>query len=1350
MKEEYGGIPLDINNKVEKIFSYLLAVKNLKDKTVRNIEEYEKVFYRGEIEKSSSYTIDYNELSDQWISLLDNKDKFYNDISKLYFKLQKNSENLELIYSNALIVGEIKGMKICHPILTTKLELKCIENKGEFILNPYNNKTNVEFEFLSGIVDEVSFNSIMGLQNKIRKLGINLLKDDETLEAIKILGCELNITSEDIILDKISRVDDLDFKDHISIYNCPMIVFRKVDTRLWNMELNAMLEGIRDGNTIPKTIQVLVDSHVENNAEDDNWSELGKDLLFPLPSNDAQEEIVKRLSENFGVVVQGPPGTGKSHSIVNLICHLLAHGKRVLVTSQTDRALKVLSNKIPEEIRALCISILGDDTKSLDELDDSVRKIIEHISVDTLELRQNIKTSRYALNKCKERKKELVSILKDIESKENEYVVYDDEKLTLKQVGNFIKENKSELNWIKDDLLNIKSKPLNSDEYAQLLTLLDEIKEEEFVNILTLEKYIEKFSLNKNLYIKVREINKLKALEETYKKDVSIWCNLNSLKYKINDINIYKSLNSAINTFNTLDKSWMKKLMENCYGSEESKDNWIMFIGRCRTYNERINSLKMDLSTHSINLVGHEDLKKFKEDFLFISKNINSKGKIGMLFKIVHGKYKYILEQCTIDHNPISTKEHVELIEKVIEKMECERSLVTYWNNNMCEFGVDRLRYSDESFKLKLQDNLKFVDIILSFDKIYMQSIKSLLGEELFNKEINWYKKDTYEHIKDGLEAIKSLEKLSTVQLDIKEFKESIPTNGFFKELHEAIDNGEVDAVKRFFDKTESLSDNLSKSKKLGILMGKLESICPQTMDFLREIYKKNGRFDLYKDFSQAFKWKKLNNYIDNLQNTSIEEIESFIREENQRESQLIEDLVAKKSWYNQILRTTEEQKRSLFTWMEAIKRIGKGTGSQAVKYRKLAQKEMENCKDVIPVWIMPINRVIENISPYGDLFDVVIVDESSQSDISALTVLMRGERAVIVGDEKQISPEAIGKDISSVENLIEEFLTDIPHSEWFDLKTSLYNTALRVFPSRLVLKEHFRCVPEIINFSNTNYYSNEISPLRCAKGNEKFKEPIKVIKIDNGERDLEKPINIKEAHEIVSTIISCCSDRRYDGMTMGVISLLGESQAEYIESLLIKNLGFEQVLKRKLICGDAYSFQGDERDIMFLSMVIATNVKFAALTKESDERRFNVAASRAKNQMWIFHSVELGDLNNKCVRHSLLSYAYNYSGSQFDKKSIMPIMNDFQKDIQKYLIDNKYEIIPSATIGKYTLDFVVNDRNDSTRKIGLMCVGGNEEDYVWDEHYRRQSCLERVGWEIHKVRNSDFYTRYQINDFLK
>ena len=88
-------------------------------------------------------------------------------------------------------------------------------------------------------------------------------------------------------------------------------------------------------------------------------------MYFPLAANEEQKEIARRLATNYGLTVQGPPGTGKTHTIANLVSHLLAHGKKILITSQKENPLKVLKDKIPEEIRDLCVPVLGGFRKRL-------------------------------------------------------------------------------------------------------------------------------------------------------------------------------------------------------------------------------------------------------------------------------------------------------------------------------------------------------------------------------------------------------------------------------------------------------------------------------------------------------------------------------------------------------------------------------------------------------------------------------------------------------------------------------------------------------------------------------------------------------------------------------------------------------------------------------------------------------------------------------------------------------------------------------------------------------------------------------------------------------------------------
>ena len=113
-------------------------------------------------------------------------------------------------------------------------------------------------------------------------------------------------------------------------------------------------------------------------GEEGSWQQAAERLLMPLPTNPEQEAVARRLAEHRGVTVQGPPGTGKTHTIANLISHLVGHGKRVLVTSQKEQALSVLRDKVPESIRDLSVAVLGSSAASLAQLDQSVQAIYEH------------------------------------------------------------------------------------------------------------------------------------------------------------------------------------------------------------------------------------------------------------------------------------------------------------------------------------------------------------------------------------------------------------------------------------------------------------------------------------------------------------------------------------------------------------------------------------------------------------------------------------------------------------------------------------------------------------------------------------------------------------------------------------------------------------------------------------------------------------------------------------------------------------------------------------------------------------------------------------------------------------
>lgn len=143
------------------------------------------------------------------------------------------------------------------------------------------------------------------------------------------------------------------------------------------------------------------------------------ELYFPLPANDAQSDIVRRLERQPGVLVQGPPGTGKSHTIVNLVSHLLATNQRVLVTSHTARALKVLRDKFPPELAALCVTYLRGEEGAKGTLERSVQEILSKANHrDERQEQAEVIALDSALERLRQEETRLLDTLRDFRQSE--------------------------------------------------------------------------------------------------------------------------------------------------------------------------------------------------------------------------------------------------------------------------------------------------------------------------------------------------------------------------------------------------------------------------------------------------------------------------------------------------------------------------------------------------------------------------------------------------------------------------------------------------------------------------------------------------------------------------------------------------------------------------------------------------------------------------------------------------------------------------------------------------------------------------------------------------------------------
>ena len=190
----------------------------------------------------------------------------------------------------------------------------------------------------------------------------------------------------------------------------------------------------------------------------------------------------------------------------------------------------------------------------------------------------------------------------------------------------------------------------------------------------------------------------------------------------------------------------------------------------------------------------------------------------------------------------------------------------------------------------------------------------------------------------------------------------------------------------------------------------------------------------------------------------------------------------------------------------------------------------------------------------------------------------------MIVGDDEQVSPAAVGQRGDQFRRLIDQFLSDIPNGELYDGRASIYDLGSASFGGTVQLREHFRCAPEIIEFSNRLSYQGTIQPLRDVS--DVTRRPAVTAERVDGTRD--QNANQAEAEFIVSAILAACEFEEYNDATFGVISMLGlgDAQARQIDGMLRKWMKPVDFERRRVLVGSPPHFQGDERDVMFLSLV--------------------------------------------------------------------------------------------------------------------------------------------------------------------
>ncbi len=302
---------------------------------------------------------------------------------------------------------------------------------------------------------------------------------------------------------------------------------------------------------------------------------------------------------------------------------------------------------------------------------------------------------------------------------------------------------------------------------------------------------------------------------------------------------------------------------------------------------------------------------------------------------------------------------------------------------------------------------------------------------------------------------------------------------------------------------------------------------------------------------------------------------------------------------------------------------------------------------------ILSTTYSIKNCLENNLIYDYIIVDEASQVDlVTGVLAMSCAKNIVIVGDSKQLPNVMTEEGRKTSQKYWREGM-----SERFNFATqSLLSSAILTWENAksVLLREHYRCASDIINFCNQKFYDDQLIIMTKSEDEDNDIPALKLYKTTEGNL-ARNHINQREIDVIKNEILPEYTDK--GELDIGIITPYRD-QVEEMKKQLPDFCEIDTVHK----------FQGREKDVIILSSVLNDINDFV-----NDPNMLNVAVSRAVKSLAVVTSGNKS--NEKTYYGDLARYIkyQNYSVVESKTYSVFDMLyKEYYQERKKYLARHK------------------------------------------------------------------------------
>jgi len=1099
---------------------------------------------------------------------------------------------IELVWGSGVAVWNMAGTQVVYPLVTRLVELSLNESTMEIEVRPRDIDPQVELDIYSDKDNPGVPAAEKAAKEFFSKATTTFSPFDQSSFEPLLRSAVTYLDPKGIYWPSRTSADNRSLpnaSEELKVTDTWVLFARPRSASLFIQDIGRFKKKLDDKTiTLPPPVTAIVTDPATTNEDvplppfrgvsticgsmgQSDGSRPVQDLFFPMPFNDEQVRIVQLLECSDGVVVQGPPGTGKTHTIGNIICHYLALGKRVLVTSMKDPALVVLQDKLPAEIRPLAISLLTSEQEGMKQFKNAVEKIAAEVQrLDCLSLSREITQIENSIDTYHAKLAKIDNQIGEWAKKNLTPIELDGEILEPFEAAEIVIKNEQTVSMFEDAIsIGAEFCPLFSD--SDIVRLRDARR--------TLFNDLDYLSSTLPLISAFPDARELMRAHQDLARAVE-------LQSQVDSGEVTPLADSSKQTFDAAQSlSSQISNLKLLYQSIQNNDNWpSSLLGHLRS------GSKTDV-LELFNSLGSEIKIAVAERKKFLAKPISVPDGIDLNAKVVEGvrnlaqgkrpfglaglfgksAEKTLLDAIRITNSPPVGTSDWQHVLNYMTHLKCLRDLLTRWNALAEDLQIPDFETNPTQITAagEAYDLYRRLVEIVSIEGEVIDSIKQVLPA--------WPKVD---FIQNENGVLDEAEQILLHHLTRNRLAESWALKERFQKVLSGCSGRIINEIHAFLDSAlgnpavaeaeiqSRWTALMEELRRIHALESHLDTIsvvtqliqdsgAPKWASRLRAESVTGSMDKLLPDnWREAWKIKRLSTYLNSID--SRVELKRLTKLRADAEADLArayQTVVTKRTW-RKLAEATHDVRSALMAYMAAIASIGRGSrgAKRAIRYRQDARNAAAKANSAIPCWIMPHYRISESLPAEFGCFDLVIIDEASQSDLTALPAILRARKILIVGDDKQVSPEGVGLEEEKIRNLMTRFLANQVETYRPQMapERSIYDLFKVVFArSAVMLKEHFRCVAPIIEYSKREFYNHELEPLRIPKASERLSPPLIDVIIEDGFR--KGDINPAEARFIVDEIKAIIQDPLMTKRSIGVVSLLKDKQALKYGGCLIK-----------------------------------------------------------------------------------------------------------------------------------------------------------------------------------------------------